>query len=69
MKYEVRYVAIICVKRTIEAESLAEATVRARMECPTAVTLQERMARGAEEFRVEVVSPEPFTFIIEAWKP
>lgn len=59
-KFEVRYVAVVCVRRSIEAESLGEAMVKARFSRPTAVTLQERIARNEEQFRVEVVSPEPF---------
>lgn len=60
MKYDIRYVAIICVKRTMEASSLAEAMVRARMECPRANDLQDSIATREEQFRVETVSPEPF---------
>lgn len=60
MKYDVRYVALVAVERTIEAESLAHAMVLARFTRPTANTLQESIARGELLFRVEVVSPEPF---------
>lgn len=60
MKYDVRYVAIVAVRRTIEADSLGHAMVLARFARPTAVTLQERIARNEEQFRVEIVSPEPY---------
>jgi hypothetical protein len=60
MKFDVQYVAVIFVKTTIEAEGLAEATVRARFECPRREELQDKITRGALAYRVEAVAAHPF---------